>query len=77
MTATTLLDTLVREIRFGFRMLRLNPTFAVVTLLTLAIGIGANVAVFSVVNAVLLRPDLCFSMWTRWIHGPMPRCLPC
>ena len=51
-----LIETAWRDVRFGVRALVHSPVFSVVTVLSLALGIGANTAIFSVVNGLLLRP---------------------
>ena len=72
MTIRSFLESFWQDLRFGARTLVRNPGFAVIAVLTLALGIGANAAIFSVVNAVLLRPlpwadpDRAVMIWSRW-----------
>ena len=56
MNTATFVETMLRELRHSFRMLRLNPAFSITAVLTLALGIGTTTAMFSVVNGVVIKP---------------------
>src|SRR5262245_3768245 len=66
------MEIFLQDLRFGMRALARNPGFACVAVITLALGVGANAAIFSVVNAVLLRPmpwnepSRAIMIWSRW-----------
>jgi putative ABC transport system permease protein len=76
------METLNKDIRYGFRSLLQRPGFSLIAIITLALGIGANTAIFSVVNAVLLRalpfadPDRLVMIWEDASFAGFPRNTP-
>ena len=76
-------DEVIQDLRYGIRMLFAQPGFTAVAVLTLALGIGANTAIFTVVNALLLRPlagvtepDRLVQIWPQVSRQDVPQLTP-
>ena len=76
------MDTLLADLRFGLRLLRKSPVFALITIGTLALGIGANAAIYSIVDSVVVRPlpyhdpDRIVMLWEDASFVSFPRNTP-
>ena len=70
------MQKLVQDLRYGLRMMFRNPGFTLVAIITLALGVGANTTIFSVVNAILLKPlpfpnpDRLVMIWEQRVQEP-------
>src|SRR5438045_733376 len=78
-----LLDSLVQDLRFGVRVLRKSPGFTTAAVLTIALGIGANAAIFGLVDSAFLHAlpfrdmERLMNVWTTDAGGDTPTHLPC